>query len=324
MIIVQTPLRISFFGGGTDFPSFFMEEGGCVLSSAIDKYIFVTIKRRFDDFIRIGYTRTEIVENINDVQHELIREALRKVGITKGVEITTMGDIPSGSGLGSSSTVTVGALHAMYTYLNCSINSEQLAREACEIEIDILKKPIGIQDQYIAAYGGLRFFEFSSSGKVCNYQLPLDEVLMTRLNENLLLYFTGTTRQAESILSEQKKNIRQKIATLRRLKEFAYIAKEELLKGNIDIIGTLLHESWQYKKQLASKISNGHIEEIYETARKAGAMGGKVTGAGGGGFLLLYCPYEKRDAVRSSLNGLREVPVRLEPDGSKTIFNYRR
>ncbi|MFZ6019062.1 MAG: GHMP kinase, partial [Chloroflexota bacterium] len=144
MIIVQTPLRISFFGGGTDFPSYFMEEGGCVLSSAIDKYIFVTIKRRFDDFIRIGYTRTEIVESINEIQHELIREALRKVGITKGVEITTMGDIPSGSGLGSSSTVTVGALHAMYAYLNCSINAEQLASEACEIEIDILKKPIGV------------------------------------------------------------------------------------------------------------------------------------------------------------------------------------
>lgn len=324
MIIVQTPLRISFFGGGTDFPSYFMEEGGCVLSSAIDKYIFVTIKRRFDDFIRVGYTRTEIVENINDIQHELIREALRKVGITKGVEITTMGDIPSGSGLGSSSTVTVGALHAMYAYTNYSINAEQLAREACEIEIDILKKPIGVQDQYIAAYGGLRFFEFSNTGEVCNHQLALDEVLMTRLNENLLLYFTGTTRQAASILVEQKDNIRQKKSTLRQLKELAYVAREELQKGNIDVIGTLLHESWQYKKQLASKISNGHIEEIYETARRAGALGGKVTGAGGGGFLLLYCPYEKRDLVRTSLNGLREVPIHLEPDGSKTIFNYRR
>jgi D-glycero-alpha-D-manno-heptose-7-phosphate kinase len=147
---------------------------------------------------------------------------------------------------------------------------------------------------------------------------------MTRLNENLLLYFTGTTRKADSILLEQKDNIREKKAALRQLKEFAYIAKEELLKGNIDVIGTLLHESWQYKKQLASKISNGHIEEIYTTARRAGALGGKVTGAGGGGFLLLYCPYEKRDAVRGSLNGLREVPVRLEPDGSKPIFNYRR
>ncbi|MEW6179849.1 MAG: GHMP kinase [Chloroflexota bacterium] len=324
MIIVQTPLRISFFGGGTDFPSYYMEEGGCVLSSAIDKYIFVTIKRRFDDFIRVGYTRTEIVENVNDIQHELIREALKKVGIQKGVEITTMGDIPSGSGLGSSSTVTVGALHAMYAYLNFSVTAEQLARAACEIEIDILKKPIGVQDQYIAAYGGLRFFEFSNSGEVCNQLLSLDEVLQTRLNENLLLYFTGTTRSADSILTEQKDNIESRKQILRKLKSFAYLAKEELQKGNIDIIGNLLHESWQYKKQLASKISNGHIEAIYETARKAGALGGKLTGAGGGGFLLLYCPYEKRDLVRKSLNGLREVPVRLEPDGSKPIFNYRR
>jgi len=324
LIIVQTPLRISFFGGGTDFPSYYMEEGGCVLSSAIDKYIFVTIKRRFDDFIRVGYTRTEIVENVNDIQHELIREALKKVGIQKGVEITTMGDIPSGSGLGSSSTVTVGALHAMYAYLNCSVTAEQLARAACEIEIDILKKPIGVQDQYIAAYGGLRFFEFSNSGEVCNQLLSLDEVLQTRLNENLLLYFTGTTRSADSILTEQKDNIESRKQILRKLKSFAYLAKEELQKGNIDIIGNLLHESWQYKKQLASKISNGHIEAIYETARKAGALGGKLTGAGGGGFLLLYCPYEKRDLVRKSLNGLREVPVRLEPDGSKPIFNYRR
>lgn len=324
MIIVQTPLRISFFGGGTDFPSYYMEEGGCVLSSAIDKYIFVTIKRRFDDFVRVGYTRTEIVENVNDIQHELIREALKKVGIQKGVEITTMGDIPSGSGLGSSSTVTVGALHAMYAYLNFSVTAEQLARAACEIEIDILKKPIGVQDQYIAAYGGLRFFEFSNSGEVCNQLLSLDEVLQTRLNENLLLYFTGTTRSADSILTEQKDNIESRKQILRKLKSFAYLAKEELQKGNIDIIGNLLHESWQYKKQLASKISNGHIEAIYETARKAGALGGKLTGAGGGGFLLLYCPYEKRDLVRKSLNGLREVPVRLEPDGSKPIFNYRR
>ncbi len=324
MIIIQTPLRISFFGGGTDFPSYYLEEGGCVLSSAIDKYIFVTIKQRFDDYVRVGYTRTEIVEDIDQIQHELIREAFRKVGIRKGVEITTMGDIPSGSGLGSSSTVTVGVLNAMHTYLNHSINAETLAREACEIEIDILKKPIGIQDQYIAAYGGLRFFEFSSSGEVCNELLPLDERAITRLNENLLLFFTGITRPAESILSEQKENIQQHKALLRRLKDLTYWARAELSKGNVDIVGELLDESWQYKKQLASGISNGKIEDIYCAARKAGALGGKLTGAGGGGFLLFYCPYPYRDNVRNALSGLREVPVRLEHDGSKAIFNYRR
>ncbi len=324
MIIIQTPLRISFFGGGTDFPSYYLEEGGCVLSSAIDKYIFVTIKQRFDDFLRVGYTRTEIVEDIDQIQHELIREAFRKVGIRKGIEITTMGDLPSGSGLGSSSTVTVGALHAMHAYLNHAINAETLAREAVEIEIDVLKKPIGVQDQYIAAYGGLRFFEFSSSGEVCNELLPLDEKAITRLNENLLLFFTGITRSAESILSEQKDNIQQRKALLRRLKDLAYIARAELQKGNIDCIGELLDESWQYKKQLASGISNGRIEAMYTAARDAGALGGKLTGAGGGGFLLFYCPYEFRDDVRVALSGLREVPIRLEHDGSKAIFNYRR
>ena len=324
MIIIQTPLRISFFGGGTDFPSFYLEEGGCVLSSAIDKYIFVTIKQRFDDKLRVGYTRTEMVDTIDDLQHELIREAFRKVGISKRIEITTMGDIPSGSGLGSSSSVTVGSLHAMHAYLNHSVSTEQLAREACEIEIDVLKKPIGIQDQYIAAYGGLRFFEFSTSGQVCNDQIDLDPAVQTRLNENLLLFFTGITRQADSILTEQKENIHARKEFLCQLKDMALDGRDELLRGNVDSIGEMLHESWQIKKQLASGISNGVIEAMYNSARTAGAIGGKITGAGGGGFLLLYCPYEKRENVRLALSNLREIPIRLEPDGSKVILNYRR
>jgi len=324
LIIIQTPLRISFFGGGTDFPSFYLEEGGCVLSSAIDKYIFVTIKQRFDDKLRVGYTRTEMVDTIDDLQHELIREAFRKVGISKRIEITTMGDIPSGSGLGSSSSVTVGSLHAMHAYLNHSVSTEQLAREACEIEIDVLKKPIGIQDQYIAAYGGLRFFEFSTSGQVCNDQIDLDPAVQTRLNENLLLFFTGITRQADSILTEQKENIHARKEFLCQLKDMALDGRDELLRGNVDSIGEMLHESWQIKKQLASGISNGVIEAMYNSARTAGAIGGKITGAGGGGFLLLYCPYEKRENVRLALSNLREIPIRLEPDGSKVILNYRR
>ncbi len=324
MIIVQTPLRISFFGGGTDFPSFYLAEGGCVLSTAIDKYIFVTIKQRFDDMIRVGYTRTEMVEDVAQIQHELIREAFKLTGIQKQVEITTMGDIPAGSGLGSSSTVTVGALHAMYTYLNQSVTHEQLAREACMIEIDALKKPIGIQDQFIAAYGGLRFFEFDPNGDVCNQNIQLDPAVKVHLNENLMLFFTGVTRKAESILTEQKTNISNHTSILCEIKDMTYTARDELIKGNVDMIGRLLHDSWQLKKQLASGISNGQIEEIYQAARKAGAIGGKVTGAGGGGFILLYSPYEKREAIRNALHGLREIPIRLEQDGSKVIFNYRR
>ncbi|MCC6190174.1 MAG: GHMP kinase [Anaerolineales bacterium] len=325
MIIIQTPLRISFFGGGTDFPAFFREEGGCVLTSAIDKYIFVTIKERFDQLLRIGYTRTEMVEAIDEVQHELIREALRKTGVARGVEITTMGDIPSaGSGLGSSSTVVVGALHALYAYLGDSVTAEQLAREACEIEVDILGKPIGLQDQYIAAYGGLRFLEFRTDGRVVGERLPIDARLKRRLNENLLLFFTGVTRQAQSILSEQQRNISGRRAVLRAMRQLAHTARVELCAGNLDALGCLLHEGWELKKQLAGGISNSSLDAMYEAARQAGAVGGKITGAGGGGFLLLYCPQEKQECVRHALDGLQELPFQFEPDGSKVIFNYRR
>lgn len=325
MIIVQTPLRVSFFGGGTDFASFYCSEGGCALSSAIDKYIFITVKERFDRLLRIGYTRTEMVERVDQIQHELIREALRKTGIAQGVEVTTMGDIPSaGSGLGSSSTVTVGALLAMYTYLGEIVPARRLAEEACQIEIENLGKPIGVQDQYIAAFGGLRFLEFHPGGEVSVEKIELPEGSRRRLNENMLLFFTGATRKSATILSEQKDNINGRLAVLREMKKMAFAARCELVKGNIDALGDLLHESWELKKQLASRISNDGIDEIYQVARRAGALGGKITGAGGGGFLLLYCPHEKQDAVRDALDGLQELPFRLEGDGSKVIFNYRR
>lgn len=324
MIIVQSPLRISLFGGGTDFPEYYLQEGGCVLSTAIDKYIFVVIKRRYDDKLRIGYTRTEMVDSVDEIQHELIREALRITGINKGVEITTMGDIPAGSGLGSSSAVSVGALNAMYTSLGENVHAARLAREACEIEIERLKKPIGVQDQYISAFGGLRFIEFNTDGTIQVERVVLDELVKRRLNENLLIFFTGVTRQADTILAEQQVNISQRMAVLRELKQMTYTARHELESGNIDALGHLLHESWMLKKQLASRISNGMIEEAYQAARNAGALGGKISGAGGGGFLLLYCPYQRREAVREALKELQELPFRLEPDGSKVIFNYRR
>lgn len=325
MIIVQTPLRISFFGGGTDFPDFYRGEGGCVLTSAIDKFIFLVIKKRFDAKIRIGYTLTEMVDQVDQIQHELIREALRKTGITQGVEITTMGDIPSsGSGLGSSSAVTVGALHAMYTYLGEIVPQSRLAEEACHIEIDTLKKPIGIQDQYIAAYGGLRFLSFQRDGSVEAEQVDLGTDLSRELDARLMLFFTGITRPAESILAEQQVNIVDRMGVLREIKDMAYEARCELIRGNLDCIGWLLNRSWQFKKKLASKITNGLIDEIYSAALQAGAMGGKITGAGGGGFLLLYCPQEKQGEVRKALSNLQELPFKLELDGTKVIFNYRR
>jgi len=325
LIIVQTPLRISFFGGGTDFPSFFMEEGGCVLNSAIDKFIFLTIKERFDDKLRVGYTHTEMVDGIDEIKHELIREALRTTGIQSGVEITTMGDIPSeGSGLGSSSTVTVGALHAMYAYRGEIVSAEKLAREACTIEIETLKKPIGIQDQYIAAYGGLRFFEFKPDGQVKTEKVHISVDARRALNDNFLLFFTGVGRQSSAILKEQKNNIKDRSSELREIKYMAYQAREYIETENFDALGDLMHQSWELKKRLAGTISNSQINDLYDAARSAGAIGGKIAGAGGGGFLLLYVPYERQDKVRAVLKNLQELPFRLESDGTKIIFNYRR
>ncbi len=325
MIIVQTPLRVSFFGGGTDFPSFFMEEGGCVLSSAIDKFIFVTVKERFDNKLRIGYTQTEMVDRVDEIHHDLIRESLRLTGIESGVEVTTMGDIPSeGSGLGSSSTVTVGSLHAMYAYTGEIVSAERLAREACGIEVDILKKPIGIQDQYIAAYGGLRFFEFKPDGEVMVEKVKISSDSHRMLNDSFLLFFTGVSRRADTILNEQKNNIKGRVNELREIKQMARQARSDIEAGNFDSFGRLMNHSWALKKKLAGSISNGSINEMYETAQRAGAIGGKITGAGGGGFLMLYVPYEKQNAVRTALKGLQELPFRLEADGTKVIFNYRR
>ncbi len=326
MIIVQTPLRASLFGGGTDFAGYYLRHGGCVLSSAIDKYIFVAIKRRFDDLLRVGYTRTELVERVDDIHHELIREAFRLTGITRGVELNTMGDIPSeGSGLGSSSTVTVGALHAMYTLQRRLVTAEELARQACQIEIDILGHPIGIQDQYIAAYGGLRFFEFlPDTGEVRATRIELDAATQRQLNHNLLLFYTGVTRRADGILAEQQDNLRAREAVLHEMKALAYAAYDDLRAGRVDAIGDLLHESWLLKRQLASRISNNTLDELYATARRAGATGGKIAGAGGGGFLLLYCPPGRQEHLRRELGHLRELPFNLGQDGSKIIFDYQR
>lgn len=296
-----------------------------MLTSAIDKYIFVTIKRRFDNRLRVGYTRTELVESVDEIQHELIREALRQGGIDHGVEISTMGDIPSeGSGLGSSSTVTVGALHAVYALRRELVLAERLADEACYIERDVLGKPIGVQDQYIAAYGGLRFIEFTTSGEVVVSRVNIEPNALRGLNNNLMLFYTGITRKADSILSEQVDNIKSRASVLSQMKDITGTACAELHRGNIDAIGPLLHESWQLKKCLASKVSDSQLDELYETARRHGAIGGKISGAGGGGFMLLYCRPENQERLRHALNHLQELPFNLGRDGSKVIFDYQR
>lgn len=324
MIVVQTPLRISFLGGGTDFEDFYSNHGGAILGTAIDKYVYVIVKKRFDDMICVNYSRRESVAKAEDLNHQLVREALRMTDIEEGIEITTLADIPSqGTGLGSSSSITVALLHALYAYRGELCTAEDLAQKACKIEIEILGSPIGKQDQYIAAYGNMRFISFNGTHpKVESIVLPSDK--KSRLNDSLMLFYTGITRKSGSVLSEQQANINKQTETLSTMRDMAYKARDAILEGAYDEFGELLHQGWELKKKLASKISNGKIDEIYDAAYRAGALGGKLTGAGGGGFLLLYCRNGKQEEVRTALRELRELPFRFEQDGSKIIFNYRR
>lgn len=323
MLITQTPLRVSFFGGGTDFKGFYQREEGCVLSTAIDKYIFVMVKRRFDKKIRLGYTRTELVDRVDEVEHELVREALKISGVNEQIEINTMGDIPaSGSGLGSSSSVSVGCLNALYAYLNCPATLDTLARQACEIEIERLNKPIGKQDQYIAAYGGFRFIRFLPNDQVQIESVDISPPNLRFFSQHFLLFFTNSTRKSESILAEQNNNISLNISALREMRDMAITARCLVETGHFDAFGRMLHDAWSMKKSLAKNISNPEIDMMYEKACRAGAIGGKITGAGGGGFMLLYCPLEKQLAVRSALSNYQELPISLEANGSKVIFNY--
>lgn len=325
MIITQTPLRISFAGGGTDFPDFYIVDGGCVISSAIDKYIYVIVKERFDNKIRVGYSRTEMVESVDEIEHELVRECLRKTGITHGLEISTMADIPSeGSGLGSSSSVTVGLLNALYAYKGDLKPAAFLAEEACEVEIDVLGKPIGKQDQYIAAFGNVRLIQFDPSGEVRVNTVEINPDKKRRLGESLMLFYTGVTRSSSDILCEQQENIASRFSILQKMKHQAYDLHANLSNGCSDRIGEVMHDGWMHKCKLAGRISNSSIDNLYQKALDAGAIGGKIAGAGGGGFLLLYCPPQHQAAVREALSGLKELAFSLERDGTKVIFNVRR
>ncbi|MBI4524212.1 MAG: GHMP kinase [Deltaproteobacteria bacterium] len=325
MIISQTPLRISFAGGGSDFEGFYGHQRGAVLCTSIDKYIYVILKSRFDDQVRVGYSTTEIVDHIDSLRHELVRESMRTVGIHRGVEISTMADVPStGSGLGSSSSVTVGLLNALHAYRGEIQTAATLARQAAEIEIDILGKPIGKQDQYAAAFGNFRKISFNPDDSVNVRTVELTAGIRRALDERLMLLYTGYGRNASDILVEQKANGTANSRVLARLVDMVDEMESCLLSGDLDEFGRFLHRSWELKRGLASKISNPHIDSLYERAMAAGALGGKIVGAGGGGFLLLYCNREKQDAVKDSLRELRELPFRFEMDGSKIIFNARR
>lgn len=324
MIISKTPCRLSFAGGGSDIASYYREHGGAVVSVAIDKYVYLTLQQRFDSSIRIGYSRTEEVEGVDDIQHPIVRHCLKLMGPTQGIEITSHADIPSrGSGLGSSSSFTVGLLNGLHAYQGRHVAPQELAEGACHVEIDLCGDPIGKQDQYAAAFGDLRMYRFHQDGSVSVEPLICSISTIERLQRNLLMFYTGITRSAAEILKEQTQALGSRqdaIEQMHRMVEHAYAVRHELEGGNPDAVGEILHESWLLKRGLASGISNPEIDGWYESARAAGALGGKILGAGGGGFMLLYVLPERQAAVKRALGTLRQIPFHFECDGSKIIY----
>jgi D-glycero-alpha-D-manno-heptose-7-phosphate kinase len=324
MIISQTPLRLSFLGGGSDLPAYYRNKGGAVLSTSIDKCVYVTVSRKFDNAIRVSYSKTEEVAHGANVEHPIVREALNKLGIVGGIEITSVADIPAkGTGLGSSSSFTVGLLNALHAYCGRHVSAEQLAAESCEIEINRCGEPIGKQDQYAAAYGGLNFIRFHPDDTVDVQKVFCQQETLEQLQSMLLVFYTGITRSASGVLSEQSANLaieEEKIATMDRMVASAEAIVADLQSNRLDTIGEALHESWSLKKSLASGISNSTIDDAYAAALAAGAQGGKILGAGGGGFLLFVVPIEKQQAVRAALSALRETPFRFSKTGSRIIF----
>lgn len=324
MIITQTPLRLSFLGGNTDFPQFFKKFGGVVLTTAIDKYIYCILTERFDEKIYINWSKKEIVDSVDQIEHELVREAMKKTGVLGSVEISFLADIPSeGSGLGSSGAVIVGVLNALYHHIGQTPTAQQLAQEAAEIEVRILKKPVGFQDQYIAAFGGLRLINFPRRGEIQSQRVNIPNGHLADLGSSLMLFFTGRSRLSRTILTGVSKNLAHKTAQLQETKKLAQAGYKAVLGGDIKKLGWLMDKYWDLKKSLSDNISDPEIDSMYARAKKAGAYGGKIAGAGGGGFLVLVVPSEKRPAVRRALSGYKEMPFHLERDGSKVIFNVR-
>jgi D-glycero-alpha-D-manno-heptose-7-phosphate kinase len=330
MIVSRAPVRFSLGGGGTDLPSYSREHGGFLVAAAIDKYVFVNANRRFYESIRLAYSKTEIVDSVEQIEHRIFREALRFTQITKSIELVSVADVPSNSGLGSSSSFTVALLNALHTYKREFVSSEQLAEEACRIEIDILKEPIGKQDQYIAAYGGITAFTFEKDGAVTAERVPAREDVLDELETNLLIFYSGVERSASVVLADQGKTIQANkddaVARMHRIKELGYETRRLLLAGDVDRYGELLHEHWTNKRKLAAKMTDSVIDEHYDAARKAGAIGGKLMGAGGGGFFMFYVRPADRRRVYEAMIARKLTPLRFhfDHDGAKIVGNFHR
>lgn len=321
MIITRAPFRVSFCGGGSDLPSYYEQYGGCVLSTTIRKYMYLTIHNYFHkDQIRLKYSQTETVNNYDEIEHKYFRQCLKDFGIT-GVEISSMADIPSGTGLGSSSAFTVALLHLLHTYKGEFVSKYKLAKDACELEINKLGEPIGKQDQFAAAFGGLNFYEFQPNGFVNVEPIIMKPESYKSLEDNILMFYIGGVHSASAILKEQSKNVLSAdVAGMQhKMCEITRTLKEELQKNNIDAMGELLHENWMLKKSLASNISNSLIDDIYKKALDSGALGGKLLGAGGAGFMIFYVRSDKQAEVRNSLSYLREMEFELDNSGATIV-----
>lgn len=323
MIVSKTPLRMSFVGGGSDLPAFYRDEVGAVLSTSIDKYMYICVNKKFDGRIRVSYTRTEDVQTRQEVEHPLVREALDVVGIDGGIEIASMADIPSkGSGLGSSSTYTVGLLNALSAYRNRFASKGTLARLACEIEIQRCGEPIGKQDQYAAAYGGLNLIRFHPDESVSVDPVICAPSVLSRLEASILVFFTGRTRSASAVLAQQSAamQVSDRRQLMRRMVQLAFELKQELESGQLDNFGDLLDENWRLKAQLTSGISDPQIDRWYATGMANGALGGKLLGAGNGGFMMFFAPPERHQHVVDALSDLSPVKFRFDRNGAQIVF----
>lgn len=318
---------MSFVGGGSDLPSFYRRHGGAVVSTAINKFIYITLNEKFDHRIRVSYSRTEEADTVAEVQHPLVREAMRLLGCPGGLEITSIADIPSkGSGLGSSSAFTVGLLHALHAYSGRFATAEQLATEACTIELEKCGEPIGKQDQYAAAFGGFNFMEFRPDDSVSVEPVLCRRETLAALQENTLAFYTGISRSASTVLKSQQEAVASsttKQQALQRMVQLARDLKADLQNNNVARFGEILHEGWELKRGITREISSSEIDAWYAAARKAGATGGKLLGAGSGGFLMFHAPKERHDAIAAALKDLRRIPVQFEPHGSRIIFVHR-
>lgn len=325
MILSKTPFRISFAGGGSDLPAFYRRQSGCVVGTTIDKAMYIAIHPYFHDKIRIKYSRTEDVSSVAEIQHPLVRECLRTVGMERGMEIASFADVPAGSGMGSSSAFTVGLLHALHALTGQDAQPDELAAGACEVEIDRLGEPIGKQDQYAVAYGGLNCIYFHPDETVEVRRLNCAARTLRSLNERLMVFYVGQERAARDILAEQSRRMSDpdKFARVAQMVSLAEDLARELERDNLDSFGEILDAGWKLKSGLTSDISTDAIESTYQLARRAGADGGKLLGAGGGGFLLLYCLPQKMSQVREALAGIREMPFAINSQGSTIMCNDR-